>query len=61
MTVSQAAERLEISKSLCYRLIEERRLSCVRIGQRGRRGKILIREVDLAEFLRHCHNQARAD
>ena len=54
MTVAQAAERLEISKSLCYRLVEEKRLPCVRIGQRGRRGKILIRETDIEEFLKVC-------
>jgi excisionase family DNA binding protein len=57
MTVREAAEKLEVSQSLVYRLIEERRLSCVRIGQKGRRGAIRIREADLAEFLRQCQNQ----
>ena len=52
MTVREAARRLEISPSLCYRLLAEDRLKCVRIGMAGRRGKIIIRESDLREFLR---------
>jgi excisionase family DNA binding protein len=51
MTVAQSAERLEISISLVYRLIEEGRLGCVRIGQLGRRGKVVIREKDLRAFV----------
>jgi excisionase family DNA binding protein len=56
MTVREAAEKLEISQSLCYRLVEEGRLKCVRIGQKGRRGCIRVREADLEEFLRECQN-----
>jgi excisionase family DNA binding protein len=59
VTVKETAKRLEVSQSLVYRLIEERRLACVRVGQRGRRGKIIIREADLAEFLRQCQKAAR--
>lgn len=51
MTVKQAAERLEISLSLAYKLIQEGQLSCRRIGQRGRRGKIIISEDDLRRFM----------
>ena len=51
MDVKQAAERLEISLSLCYALIEEGRLPCVRIGRKGRRGKIIVTEDDLRRFL----------
>ena len=58
MTVKQAAERLEVSKSLVYRLVEEKRLSCIRIGQRGRRGKIVIREADIEAFLQECQSGA---
>jgi excisionase family DNA binding protein len=54
MTVRDAAVRLEISKSLVYRLIEEGRLPCVRIGQLGRRGKIVIREKDIEALLKEC-------
>jgi excisionase family DNA binding protein len=54
VTVKAAAERLEISQSLVYRLVEEGRMPCVRIGARGRRGKIIIREVDIEAFLKTC-------
>ena len=58
LTVAEAAERLHISISLCYRLIEERQLSCVRMGQKGRRGCIRIRLADLEEYLRRCQSVA---
>ncbi|WP_435019091.1 helix-turn-helix domain-containing protein [Tundrisphaera sp. TA3] len=58
MTVKEAAERLEISLSLVYRLIEQRKLACVRIAGRGKRGCIRIRDADLEEFLRRCHDEA---
>jgi excisionase family DNA binding protein len=51
MTVAQFAERAEISKSLAYRLVEEGRVPHRRIGQRGRRGKILIAEEDYKRFM----------
>lgn len=56
MDVKQAAAKLEISQSLCYRLIEEGRLKCARIGQRGKRGKIIIREPDIEAFLKECQS-----
>jgi excisionase family DNA binding protein len=52
MTVKEAAKRLEISASLCYELIAEGRLPCRRIGRRGRRGKIIIRDEDIETFLK---------
>jgi excisionase family DNA binding protein len=58
MTVREAAEKLEISQSLVYRLVEEGRLKCLRIGQRGKRGKIVIREPDVEAFLKECQNTA---
>jgi excisionase family DNA binding protein len=51
MTVKEFAKRAEISLSLAYALIEEGRVPCRRIGRTGRRGKIVIREEDLARFL----------
>ena len=51
MTIAEAAKRLEISRSLAYRLVEEKRLPCRRIGAKGRRGKIIITEEDLQVFL----------
>jgi excisionase family DNA binding protein len=57
MTVKKAAERLEVSPSLVYKLVEEGRLTCVRIGRQGRRGKIIIREQDIEAFLKECAQQ----
>ncbi len=51
MNVREASIRLEISASLTYQLCREGRLPHVRIGGRGRRGKIVITEPDLAVFL----------
>ena len=51
MTIAEAAKRLEISRSLAYRLVEEKRLPCRRIGAKGRRGKIIVTEDDLKLFL----------
>lgn len=51
MTVKQAASRLEVSLSLAYRLIEQKQLSHRRVGQDGRRGKIVVTEDDLRAFM----------
>jgi excisionase family DNA binding protein len=51
LTVKEFAKRAEISASLAYALIEEGRVPCRRIGRKGRRGKIVIREEDLSKFL----------
>lgn len=58
MNVKQAAERMEISRSLLYRLLAEGRISCRRIGQRGRRGKIVLDERDVKEFLERVKEEA---
>jgi excisionase family DNA binding protein len=52
MTAKQAAERLEVSVDLVYRLIAEDRLPCLRIGTAGRRGKIVIEEEHLRAFVK---------
>lgn len=51
LTAKEAAQRLRISLSLMYRLIEQKRMPCVRIGGVGCRGKILVREEDVKKFL----------
>jgi excisionase family DNA binding protein len=51
VTVKEFSERAEISLSLAYALVEEGRVPHRRIGRRGRRGKISIREEDLERFL----------
>jgi len=40
-----------ISPSLVYSLCEGKQLAHHRIGQRGRRGKIIITEANVVEFL----------
>ena len=51
MTVKEFAEKAEISLSLAYLLIAEGRVPHRSIGQKGRRGKIIIREEDMDAFL----------
>ncbi len=51
MNVEEAAKRLEVSKSLMYRLVQEGRIPHLRIGQNGRRGCIRISEEDIKRFL----------
>ena len=52
MTVKETADLLGVSVSMVYALIEEKRLPCVRIGRRGRRGKIVVRPEDVETFLK---------
>ena len=54
LTPKQAGERAGVSASLIYQLCQERRLPHYRVGGRGRRGKILIDEADLAAFFEAC-------
>lgn len=58
MNVREASKRLEISLSLTYALLEEGRIPCRRIGRKGRRGKYIIREDDLEEFLKSVKVEA---
>ncbi len=58
MTVKEAAKKLEISASLAYALIADGRLPHLRIGARGRRGKILLRDADIEKFLELCRVDA---
>jgi excisionase family DNA binding protein len=50
--VKQVAERLEISPSLVYRLVEQGILPHRRIGAKGRRGIIRITMEDIERFLK---------
>jgi excisionase family DNA binding protein len=54
LTVAQAAERACVSSSLIYEWCAEKRLPHLRLGKKGRRGRILIEESDLAAFLESC-------
>jgi excisionase family DNA binding protein len=55
LTAKETAQRLRISKSLVYQLIDEGRLEHVRIGGRGRRGKILVTDEAVEAFLLSCN------
>lgn len=50
MDAKQAAEKLEVSPSMIYALVAEGRLRHERIGRRGRRGKIIIRDEHIEAF-----------
>lgn len=51
LTVKQAAKRIGVSPALIYQWCDERRLPHFRCGGSGRRGRILIDETDLDNFL----------
>ena len=51
LEVREAAAVARSSANLVYQWCQEKRLPHYRLGGRGRRGKILIREGDLLAFL----------
>jgi excisionase family DNA binding protein len=51
LTVAQAAELLGTSERFPRRLIAERRIRFVRLGERGKRGHVRIPESALREFI----------
>jgi excisionase family DNA binding protein len=51
LTVAQAAELLGTSERFPRRLIAERRIRFVRLGENGKRGHIRIPESVLREFI----------
>lgn len=58
MTVEQAAERLSVSKSIVYGLIEAGKLACHRIGLK--RGTIRISASDLDAYLQSTRSSQSA-
>jgi len=52
LTVKEVAQRLRVSATCVYQLIDKRQLMCHRIGVG--RGAIRICEADLAEFIGDC-------
>ena len=52
LSVKDAAARLRVSKSLVYEWCKDRRLTHVRLGKGGKRGRILIRLDDLEKLIR---------
>jgi excisionase family DNA binding protein len=60
LTVADAARRLGVSESLVYEWCRTRALVHYRFGARGR-GKIMIRETDLAAYLEACRVELGLD
>ena len=54
LTVEQAAEQLQVSKSIVYSLNEAGRLACHRIGLG--RGTIRISTMDIESYLDACRH-----
>ena len=54
LTVSQVAERLNVSQSIVYSLVDKGLIVCHRIGLG--RGAIRISEEDLARYLKSCRD-----
>ncbi len=59
LIVREAADRLRISPSSVYLLIEQGRLAHHRVG--ARRGAIRISEADLAAYLAACRQELTRD
>ena len=51
LTVKKAADKIGVSASLVYSWCTTKRLRHYRVGDIGKRGKILIDEADLDAFL----------
>ena len=54
LTPREVAERLKVSLSTVYGLVESGKLACYRIGLR--RGAVRVSEEDLAAYLESCHH-----
>jgi hypothetical protein len=51
MTVKQVSEKYALSRALIYLWVDERRFPVLRVGAKGKRGRILIEESDFEPFL----------
>ena len=61
MTAKEAAVKLEVSLSLLYQLIQEKRIRHRRIGGRNRRGAIRIDEDAIEAFKEECSAELEND
>lgn len=57
LSVKQAADTAGVSASLVYEWCAERLLVHYRFGAKGRRGKVMIDEMDLEAFLAACRQE----
>ena len=59
LTVRQVAERLNVSASCVYQLVESGKIPNHRIGLG--RGAIRVSEADLEEYLASCHREKMSE
>lgn len=60
LKVRQVADRLGVSVSLVYQLCSDGLLTHLRLGGKGKRGRVMVEESDLAAFLEGCRREASA-
>jgi excisionase family DNA binding protein len=58
LTVREAALEAKVSMSMVYQWCHERRLPHLRLGGRGKRGRIGIEDTDLKSFLQTLRIEA---
>ena len=59
LTPKQAAERIGVSVSLVYQWCKEGLVEHLRLGGKGKRGKVLIDSASLDRFLESCKQQPK--
>lgn len=59
LTIEQAAEQLQVSRSILYSLIDRGKLACHRVGIG--RGTIRIAPSDLEAYLESCRHAERVE
>lgn len=59
-TVDEACDRLRVGRTTLYGLIKAGRITPYRVGL-GKRGKVLIAEREIDEFLAGCRDEVTSD
>lgn len=60
LTPKQVAERIGVSVSLVYQWCKDGLIEHLRLGGKGKRGKVLIDPASLERFLESCKQQPKA-
>jgi len=59
LTPKQAAKRIGVSTSLVYQLCHEGLMPHFRLGGKGKRGRVIIRAVELDAFVESCRCETK--
>lgn len=59
LTPKQAAERVGVSASLVYQWCKEGLIDHLRLGGKGKRGKVMIDPASLERFLETCKQERK--